>query len=63
MRTTKAYAKEVLELWKGNTNYFNERLTEAEFTNMLRYQMHFGQAEAIVITMALILAGAKFKSI
>jgi RNase H-fold protein (predicted Holliday junction resolvase) len=36
MKTTKAYAKEVLELWKNDTNYFNERLTQEEFENMLK---------------------------
>lgn len=57
---TKAYAKEVLNLWKDETNYFNGTMTEAQFENMLRYRFNFGQAEAIVITMALVLAGAKF---
>lgn len=61
MKTTKTYAKEVLNLWKDDTNYFNGRMTQAEFENMLRYRMNFGQAETIVITSALILAGAKFK--
>ena len=62
MKTTKAYAKEVLNLWKDETNYFNETLTEAQFESMLRYRFNFGKAEAITITMALILAGAKFKA-
>ena len=62
MKITKAYAKEVLDLWKNETNYFNETLTEGQFESMLRYQFNFGQAEAITITMALILAGAKFKA-
>lgn len=60
MRTTKAYAKEVLHLWKDDTNYFNGSLTEGQFENMLRFRFGFGQAEAIVITMSLIMAGAKF---
>lgn len=60
MKLTKKYAKEVLDLWKNETNYFNGSLTEAQFQTMLMYRMNFGQAEAIVITMALILAGAKF---
>lgn len=58
--TTKAYAKEVLNLWKYETNYFNGTMTEAQFESMLRNRFNFGQAEAIVITMALVLAGAKF---
>jgi hypothetical protein len=62
MRTTKTYAKDVLNLWKDETNYFNGSLTEGQFESMLRYRMGFGQAEAIVITMALVMAGAKFAS-
>lgn len=57
---TKAYAKEVLNLWKDETNYFNGTLTEEEFESMLRYRFGFGQAESIVILTALVLAGAKF---
>jgi hypothetical protein len=60
MKITKAYAKEVLNLWKYKTGYFDGSITEAQFENMLIYRFGFGQAEAIVITMALILAGAKF---
>lgn len=62
MKYTKKYAKEVLDLWKEETAYFNESVTAEEFENMLRCRMHFGNAEAITITMALILAGAKFKA-
>ncbi len=60
MRTTKAFAKEVLNLWKDETNYFNGTLTEGQFESMLRHRFGFGQAETIVITMALVMAGAKF---
>lgn len=60
MKTTKAYAKHVLNLWKDETNYFNGTMTEGEFESMLRYRFGFGQAETIVITMALVMAGAKF---
>lgn len=60
MRYTKKFAKEILDLWKNDTNYFNGSMSAAEFESMLRYRMGFGQAEAITITMALILAGAKF---
>ncbi len=60
MKITKAYAAEVLNIWKNETNYFNGSLSQAEFENMLRYRMGFGEAETITITMALILAGAKF---
>lgn len=57
---TKANAKEILNLWKDETNYFNGTLTEGEFESMLRYRFGFGQAESIVILTALVLAGAKF---
>lgn len=57
---TKKMAKEILDLWKNKTAYFDKSLTRAEFENMLVYRMRFGEAEATVITMALILAGAKF---
>ena len=60
MKMTKKYAKEVLDLWKNDTNYFDGSITADQFENMLRYRMNFGQAEAITITMALVLAGAKF---
>ena len=60
MRYTKKFAKEILDLWKNDTNYFNGSMSAAEFESMLRYRMGFGQAETITITMALILAGAKF---
>ena len=60
MRYTKKFAKEILDLWKNDTNYFDGSMTEAQFESMLRYRMGFGEAETITITMALILAGAKF---
>lgn len=60
MRMTKKYAKEILDTWKDQTNYFDGSMTLAGFENMLIYRFHFGQAEAFTISMALILAGAKF---
>lgn len=60
MKYTKKFAKEILDLWKDQTNYFDGTLTSAEFESLLRFCFNFGQAEAITITMALILAGAKF---
>lgn len=62
MKMTKVYAKEILNIWKDETNYFNGSLTEGEFESMLRYRFNFGQAEAIVIICALVMAGAKFKN-
>jgi hypothetical protein len=60
--TTKTEAKYTIDLWKDETNYFNRGMTESEFESMLMYRMGFGQAEATVITMALIIAGAKFRN-
>lgn len=60
MRYTKKYAREVLDLWKDKTGYFDKSMTAEQFQSMLEYRMGFGQAEAITITMALIMAGAKF---
>ena len=60
MRYTKKYAKEILDLWKDKTGYFDGSITEEEFQSMLEFRMGFGRAETITITMALILAGAKF---
>ena len=59
MQITKKYAKEILDLWKGNARCFNGTVTEQQFENKLRC-MGFDQADATTITMALILAGAKF---
>lgn len=57
---TKTYAKEILNLNKDNTNYFNGTMTEGEFESMLRYRFGFGWAETTTILCALVLAGAKF---
>ena len=57
---TKKMAKEILDQWKDKTAYFDKSLTRAQFESMLVYRMRFGEAEATVIAMALILAGAKF---
>ena len=59
MRYTKAFAKEIIDLWKNETNYFNGSMSEGQFESMLICR-GFSQAEAITISMALILAGAKF---
>ena len=59
MRYTKTFAKQILDIWKNETNFFNGSMSEAQFEIMLSCR-GFGQAEAITISMALILAGAKF---
>lgn len=56
---TKVYAKEILDLWKNQTNLFNGSMTEGQFESMLRCK-GISQADSIVIIMALVLAGAKF---
>lgn len=60
MRYTKKLAKELLDINKDNTAYFDGSMTMSQFETMLRYRMGFGVAETTTITMALILAGAKF---
>lgn len=60
MKYTKKFAKEILDLNKDNTAYFDGSMTVGQFESMLRYRMGFGIAETTVITMAMILAGAKF---
>ena len=56
---TKAYAKEILNLWKNDSRLFNGSMTEGQFESMLM-SAGIRQADAIVILMALVLAGAKF---
>lgn len=56
---TKTYAKEILNLWKDHSNLFNGSITEGQFETILRIG-GINQADATVIIMALVLAGAKF---
>ena len=60
MKITKVYAKEVLDIWKNKTGYFDGSISYGYMETMLQYQMGFGLAETEVIMMSLILAGAKF---
>ena len=60
MKITKVYAKEVLDIWKNKTGYFDSSISYGQMESMLRYRMRFGEAETQVIMMSLILAGAKF---
>ena len=60
MRYTKKYAKEILDLWKDKTGYFDGNMTAEDFQSTLDCRMGFSRADTITITMALILAGAKF---
>jgi hypothetical protein len=61
MKTTKAFAKEVLDLWKDKSCLFNGSMTEGQFQSKLEC-LGIRQEEAIVITMSLIVAGAKFSN-
>ena len=59
MKITKVYAKEVLNIWKNETGYFNGSISSGQMETMLRLK-GFSVAETEVILMSLILAGAKF---
>ena len=59
MKITKAYAKDVLNLWKNETGYFNGSISTGQMNTVLRLK-GFSVAETEVILMSLILAGAKF---
>lgn len=59
-RFSKKYAREILDLWKDETAYFDGSFSYGEMETLLRNRMGFGQAETTVIIMALIMAGAKF---
>lgn len=60
MKYTKKFAKEILDLHKNDTAYFDGSMTVGQFESMLICRMGFGISETATITMALILAGAKF---
>ena len=60
MKITKAYAKDVLNLWKDNTGYFDGSISYEVMEAMLRYRMRLAEAETQVIMMSSVLAGAKF---
>ena len=59
-RMTKTAAREILNLWKDQTNYFDGSISQTDFEMMLQFRMGFGLAESITISAALVLAGAKF---
>ena len=59
MKITKAYAREVLDIWKNETGYFNGSISSGQMETVLRLK-GFSVAETEVILMSLILAGAKF---
>lgn len=66
MKMTKALTKEILDLWKDNSPLYRGAMTEGTFVSYLETAktfdgkpLPFTQADLIVITMALKLAGAK----
>ena len=59
MKITKVYAREVLDIWKNETGYFNGSISSGQMETVLRLK-GFSVAETEVIMMSLILAGAKF---
>lgn len=62
MKYTKAKAKETVEIYKDNTCFYDESITQEEMYEMLRYRMRFGEAETRVIIASLVISGAKFKA-
>ena len=59
MKITKVYAREVLDIWKNETGYFNGSISSGQMETVLRLK-GFSVAETEVILMSLIIAGAKF---
>ena len=59
MKITKVYAREVLDIWKNETGYFNGSISSGQMETALQLK-GFSLAETEVILMSLILAGAKF---
>lgn len=61
---TKKECDEIIKQHKDNTAYFGndgdgKPMEFHRMYNMLRYQMHFGEAETLVIIASLIKAGGK----
>ena len=59
MKITKVYAREVLDIWKNETGYFNGSISSGQMETVLRLK-GFSVAETEVILMSLIIAGVKF---
>ena len=60
MKYTKKQARATVAAHKDNTAYFDGSLSFEQMYGMLRYNMHFGEAETQVIISALVASGAKF---
>lgn len=61
-RYTKKAAAETIKAYQDMTGYFDNSIEQSQMYDMLRYRMHFGEAETRVIIAALVLAGAKFSN-
>lgn len=59
MRYTKTFAKEILALWKHKSAVFNGRISMGELESRLK-TAGLSQADAVAITMAIVIAGGKF---
>ena len=59
MRTTKVYAKEVLNIWRQKSQFSNGSITEGQADALLSIA-GLNLADRTVIIMALIAAGVKF---
>jgi hypothetical protein len=59
MKYTKAYVKEILNDWKDKSVFFNGSMTVAQ-CEMQLHSLGISYADSITITMALVIAGAKF---
>lgn len=56
---TKENATQIIKDYKDDTAYFDGSMTALEMQEMLRTRFGFGLAESLVITAALVKAGAK----
>lgn len=60
-KMTKQNATQIIKDHKDMTAYFDGSMTAEQMIDMLMHRMHFGQAESLVITAALVKAGANLK--
>lgn len=58
---TKKNAAQIIKDYKDDTSYFDGSMTAQEMQEMLMHRMGFGLAESLVITAALVKAGANLK--
>lgn len=58
---TKENATQIIKDYKNDTSYFDGSMSAQELQEMLMYHMGFGFAESLVITAALVKAGANLK--